>query len=51
VFHCSGAKASAVLAPVQACGALIASLHPVRSFADKDACAAAFAGTVQSGRG
>ncbi len=48
VFHCSGAKASAVLAPVQACGALIASLHPVRSFADKDACAAAFAGTVCS---
>lgn len=42
VFHCSGAKASDEL---RAPGALVASVHPVRSFADPDAVAAAFAGT------
>jgi len=42
VFHCSGAKASTEL---QAPGASTASVHPVRSFADPDAVAAAFAGT------
>ena len=45
VFHCSGALASDRLQPAQAAGALVASVHPIRSFADPDAVAAAFAGT------
>lgn len=42
VFHCSGAKPSSVL---QAPGAFVASVHPVRSFADPAQVAAGFAGT------
>ena len=45
VFHCSGAKASSELAPAAAAGALTASVHPVRSFADPERVAAHFAGT------
>jgi predicted short-subunit dehydrogenase-like oxidoreductase (DUF2520 family) len=45
VFHCSGAKASAELAPLRAGGAAIASVHPVRSFADPAGVASDFAGT------
>lgn len=45
VFHCSGAKASAELAPLVAAGAHVASVHPIRSFADPQAVAQAFAGT------
>jgi predicted short-subunit dehydrogenase-like oxidoreductase (DUF2520 family) len=46
VFHCSGAKASSELAAARAAGALVASVHPVRSFADPDAVALAFDGTL-----
>ena len=45
LFHCSGALAAAALAPAAAAGARVASVHPVRSFADSAAVAAAFAGT------
>jgi predicted short-subunit dehydrogenase-like oxidoreductase (DUF2520 family) len=45
VFHCSGALTAAVLAPAQQAGAHIASIHPVRSFADPAAVASTFAGT------
>jgi len=45
VFHCSGAKASSELAPLRAAGAAIASVHPVRSFADPAAVASNFTGT------
>ncbi|MCD2517744.1 DUF2520 domain-containing protein [Massilia sp. G4R7] len=45
VFHCSGAKASGELAAARAAGAFVASVHPVRSFADPQAVADAFAGT------
>jgi predicted short-subunit dehydrogenase-like oxidoreductase (DUF2520 family) len=45
VFHCSGAKSSLELAAATACGALAASVHPIRSFADPAAVAADFAGT------
>ena len=45
VFHCSGAKASTALQAASDAGALAASVHPVRSFADPDAVAAAFGGT------
>ncbi|THC41408.1 Rossmann-like and DUF2520 domain-containing protein [Massilia sp. Mn16-1_5] len=45
VFHCSGAKASGELAAARQAGARVASVHPVRSFADPVAVAAAFEGT------
>ena len=45
LFHCSGAKASTELASVREFGALVASVHPVRSFADPAAVAHGFAGT------
>jgi predicted short-subunit dehydrogenase-like oxidoreductase (DUF2520 family) len=45
VFHCSGAKASNELAPLAARGAHVASVHPVRSFADPEAVANGFEGT------
>ena len=45
VFHCSGAKASSELAPLRAAGAFVASVHPVRSFADPVQVAQAFDGT------
>ncbi|WP_342115834.1 Rossmann-like and DUF2520 domain-containing protein [Pseudoduganella sp. OTU4001] len=45
VFHCSGALASDRLAAARAAGAHVASVHPIRSFADSDAVAAQFSGT------
>jgi predicted short-subunit dehydrogenase-like oxidoreductase (DUF2520 family) len=45
VFHCSGAMASDRLAAARATGAHVASVHPIRSFADAEAVAAGFAGT------
>jgi predicted short-subunit dehydrogenase-like oxidoreductase (DUF2520 family) len=45
VFHCSGAKASGELQAASQAGAQVASIHPVRSFADPDSVAAHFAGT------
>ena len=45
VFHCSGAKASTELAPLARAGARVASVHPVRSFADPAAVAEGFDGT------
>jgi predicted short-subunit dehydrogenase-like oxidoreductase (DUF2520 family) len=45
VFHCSGAKSSTELQPAGGAGVLVASVHPIRSFADPAAVAGAFAGT------
>jgi predicted short-subunit dehydrogenase-like oxidoreductase (DUF2520 family) len=45
VFHCSGALASDQLQAAREAGALVASVHPIRSFADPSAVAAQFAGT------
>ena len=45
VFHCSGALPASVLRPALACGALAASVHPIRSFALPEQVAASFAGT------
>ncbi|MGZ9044345.1 MAG: Rossmann-like and DUF2520 domain-containing protein [Telluria sp.] len=45
VFHCSGAKSSAELSAAADAGALTASVHPIRSFADPGRVAADFAGT------
>ncbi|MDK2124771.1 Rossmann-like and DUF2520 domain-containing protein [Parachitinimonas caeni] len=45
VFHCSGSQSSEVLLPAQQRGAVVASVHPLRSFADPAAAVAGFAGT------
>lgn len=45
VCHLSGALPSSVLAPVAELGAAVASVHPVKSFADPLASAESFAGT------
>lgn len=45
VFHCSGAKAATALQAARAGGALVASVHPIRSFADPQQVALEFAGT------
>lgn len=45
VFHCSGARASSELQAMAAQGAQVASVHPIRSFADPEAVARDFAGT------
>jgi len=45
VFHCSGALASDRMEAARAAGALLASVHPIRSFADTAAVAAQFSGT------
>ncbi|MFZ6779312.1 Rossmann-like and DUF2520 domain-containing protein [Undibacterium sp. Ji83W] len=48
IFHCSGAKASTELQAARLAGAAIASVHPVRSFANVDLLAEQFAGTICS---
>jgi len=45
VFHCSGALASTALLAAMQAGALVASVHPIRSFADPAQVAASFDGT------
>ncbi|MBQ5949564.1 Rossmann-like and DUF2520 domain-containing protein [Massilia sp. ST3] len=45
LFHCSGAKASSELQAAREAGAWVASVHPIRSFADPEGVAQAFAGT------
>ena len=45
VFHCSGALASSHLQAARDAGALVASVHPIRSFADPAAVAGHFDGT------
>ncbi|WP_417069974.1 Rossmann-like and DUF2520 domain-containing protein [Niveibacterium terrae] len=51
VFHCSGALGSEILAPLQPCGAHLASLHPLRSFAVPEKVIAEFSGTVCAAEG
>lgn len=45
VFHCSGAQASTVLQALHAQGALVASIHPLKSFATPERAITDFAGT------
>lgn len=45
VFHCSGALPASVLQAASLRGASIASIHPIRSFADPEQAALAFPGT------
>lgn len=45
VFHCSGALASSEMRPALQQGAAVASVHPVRSFAEPERIVKHFAGT------
>lgn len=45
VLHCSGALASGVMAPLRYLGMRIASVHPLKSFADPATAVTDFAGT------
>jgi predicted short-subunit dehydrogenase-like oxidoreductase (DUF2520 family) len=51
MFHCSGALPSRDLAPAAACGAIVASVHPLKSFADPAVAAQTFRGTYCSAEG
>ncbi|KAF3999115.1 Rossmann-like and DUF2520 domain-containing protein [Glaciimonas immobilis] len=51
VFHCSGALSSLALSSASAQGASVASIHPIRSFADPQAVAGDFAGTYCGSEG
>lgn len=51
VFHCSGALHSSALAAAANHGALIASIHPIRSFAAPDQVARSFSGTCCGAEG
>lgn len=45
VFHCSGALSSVELKPAAECGAAVASVHPLKSFAEPRDAVRTFAGT------
>lgn len=45
VFHCSGSRSSSLLEPARHLGCQIASIHPVKSFADPAQSALSFAQT------
>ena len=51
VFHCSGALPSRDLAAVMTNGVAVASVHPLKSFADPAAAAQSFSGTYCAAEG
>lgn len=51
VFHCSGALGSTELQPALRQGAAVASVHPIRSFADPEQVVKTFAGTCCGAEG
>ena len=51
VFHCSGSLPSSDLAPAAAHGAAVASVHPLKSFADSAIAAKTFDGTYCAAEG
>ena len=51
VFHVSGATPSGDLKPVRERGALVASVHPIKTFSDAEAAVQSFAGTFCSAEG
>lgn len=51
VFHCSGALPSTILAPLSATGAQVASMHPLKSFADPAIAMKTFTGTPAAAEG
>ena len=51
VFHCSGAKSAGILRAAAQCGAAVASVHPIRSFASPEQLITDFAGTFCGAEG
>jgi predicted short-subunit dehydrogenase-like oxidoreductase (DUF2520 family) len=51
VFHVSGATPSSDLAPVKGNGALIASVHPIKTFTDAERAVKSFPGTYCAAEG
>lgn len=51
LFHVSGATPSSDLEPARASGALIASVHPIKTFIDAELAARTFAGTYCAAEG
>lgn len=51
VFHASGATSSSDLGPVREQGALVASVHPIKTFTDAGAAARTFPGTYCGAEG
>ena len=51
VFHCSGAKSSDILRAAANCGAAVASIHPIRSFASPEQVISSFTGTYCGAEG
>jgi len=51
VFHVSGATPSSDLKPVRERGALVASVHPIKTFSDAEAAVQSFSGTFCSAEG
>ena len=51
VFHMSGATPSGELKPVKACGALVASVHPIKTFTDARLAVQTFPGTFCGAEG
>lgn len=51
VFHCSGALSSKVLEPAARCGASVASVHPLKTFAEPKDAILSFAGTYCTAEG
>lgn len=51
VFHCSGSMSSTELAGIARCGALVASVHPLKTFADASDAVCSFAGTYCAAEG
>lgn len=51
VFHCSGALPASILDSAKSAGAFIASIHPIKSFADPSLCITNFVGTFCGAEG
>ena len=51
VFHCSGAQTSDLLQSCRSAGASVASIHPIKSFADIELAKSSFAGTYCGAEG
>lgn len=51
MFHCSGSQPSSLLAPLAEKGAFIASVHPLKSFADPATAVQSFQGTYCAAEG
>lgn len=45
VFHCSGALPASILDSAKSAGTFVASIHPIKSFANPNLCITNFAGT------